>query len=43
MTVRPSGTEPKLKVYVSVSADMKKEALSTEKLVIKDIEKYLSC
>ena len=43
VTVRPSGTEPKLKVYVSVSADMKKEALSTENLVIKDIEKYLSC
>lgn len=41
LTVRPSGTEPKLKVYLSVSAANKTEAIQIADDVIRDIESYV--
>ena len=41
VTVRPSGTEPKLKVYLSIVADGKDEALQIEQAAIRDLEKFL--
>ena len=38
--IRPSGTEPKLKVYISVSAKTKAEALEGEKKVVEDVERF---
>lgn len=40
--VRPSGTEPKLKLYTSVAGTDRKEALETEKKVAESIEKLLN-
>ena len=42
VVVRPSGTEPKIKIYLSVSAKDRAEAESTSKELIADIEKRLS-
>ena len=37
--IRPSGTEPKLKVYISVSAKTKAEAQEVERKVVGDVER----
>lgn len=39
--IRPSGTEPKLKVYISVSAKTKAEAQEVERKVAGDVERVL--
>lgn len=39
VVVRPSGTEPKLKMYLSVSAKGKEEAARLEELIAEEIEK----
>lgn len=40
VVVRPSGTEPKLKTYLSVTADTMQEAVESEKQICKDLDKY---
>lgn len=41
VVVRPSGTEPKLKLYFSVSADGKEQAAAVEQQYAADMEKFL--
>ena len=41
--IRPSGTEPKLKVYISVSAKTKAEAQEVERKVVGDVERVFEC
>ncbi|XCP84003.1 phospho-sugar mutase [Roseburia hominis] len=41
VVIRPSGTEPKLKVYISVTAMNRIEARKTERLIVADIERYM--
>lgn len=40
IVVRPSGTEPKLKAYISVSAENKEEAESVENRLVETLKKY---
>ena len=41
IVVRPSGTEPKLKTYISVSAENKEKAEKIEEKICKSAEEYL--
>lgn len=41
IVVRPSGTEPKLKTYISVSAEDKEAAEKVEAEICKSAEKFL--
>ena len=40
VVVRPSGTEPKLKTYLSVTADTMQEATEAEKQICEDLDRY---
>ena len=40
VVVRPSGTEPKLKTYLSVTADSMEEATEGEKQICEDLDRY---
>ena len=42
VVVRPSGTEPKLKTYISVSAKSKEEAEVVEKKICEELNKFFS-
>lgn len=39
VVIRPSGTEPKIKIYISVSANSKQEAITIEKKLSEDVFK----
>ena len=40
VVVRPSGTEPKLKVYISVSAENREQALAVERQLCDALKDY---
>lgn len=40
LVVRPSGTEPKLKAYISVSADSKEQAAAIEAKMVNELKAY---
>lgn len=41
VVVRPSGTEPKLKIYVSVSAESEKSAMGIEEAIMVEISRFI--
>ena len=42
VVVRPSGTEPKLKIYLSVTGVSMQEAGDTERILVQDMDKYFA-
>lgn len=42
VVVRPSGTEPKVKTYISVSAKSREEASVVEKMIVESLKEYLN-
>ena len=40
VVIRPSGTEPKLKAYISVSAGDREDAIALEQVIEKDLSRY---
>ena len=42
VVIRPSGTEPKIKAYLSVGAKDKSEATELEKKIVGDVEEYMN-
>ncbi len=42
VVIRPSGTEPKIKVYLSIIADGMEEAFKIEKEIVTDMDRRMS-
>lgn len=42
VVVRPSGTEPKLKTYISISAESKEEAVKQEAVVVEELKRFFA-
>jgi len=40
--IRPSGTEPKLKMYISIMAEDRKAAEASEEKLTEELERHLS-
>lgn len=41
LIVRPSGTEPKLKIYIAINANSREEAAASEKMILNSINNFI--